>query len=301
MLVPSLSKAQRWKHQRVEYTFGLGATNFLGDLGGANQIGSSGIGGLKDIDFPATKYALGFGYRYQVANALYIKGNLYYAQVAGDDDLTEEPARSSRALNFRANIIELSGQFEYMFLKRKGGGLYRLRGVRGKGSLGIEAYLFGGIGGIWFDPQGQDNNGNWKRLKPLRTEGQGLAGGPSEYSGFSVVLPYGIGIRKSLGGGRSGELSISLELSMRKTFTDYIDDVSTRYYDNEEIRANFGDDAAFYADPSDGTVFSSPEKDENGNPRGQQRGDPEDKDAYMMAIISLNYKIARRRRNLPKF
>jgi len=203
MLLPLLSKAQRWKHKRVEYSVGIGATNFLGELGGSNGTGSNG---LKDIDLPATRFTLGLGYRYQIANAFYIKGNLYYAQVSGDDDLTDDPYRSIRQLNFKSNIIELSGQVEYMFLRNKSGGLYRLRGVRGKGSFNLEMYLFGGIGGIWYDPQGQDNNGNWKRLRPLHTEGQGLPGGASEYSGLSVVIPYGIGIRKSLGGGRSGEV-----------------------------------------------------------------------------------------------
>lgn len=288
--------AQTWKRQRVEYTFGLGATNFLGDLGGANQIGTNG---LRDFEYSATRFGLGLGYRYQLGKDWFVKGNLNCLRVSGDDALTQEPSRAARQLNFRATIIELSAQFEYMLIKQKSGHLYKLRGVRGKSWFRFEMYLFGGIGGIWFDPQGKDQNGNWHRLAPLNTEGQGLPGGPSDYSGFSLVVPYGIGLRRNLGGSARmrnfSQWSISIEFSMRKTFTDYIDDVSTYYYGTDFIRAEKGDVAAFFADPSgrvpDHTKFGEP----------QQRGDKNDNDAYMMGMISINYKINKRRRNLPKF
>ena len=41
ILLPSLSHAQRWKRQRLEFSFGVGVSNFLGELGGANQIGTN--------------------------------------------------------------------------------------------------------------------------------------------------------------------------------------------------------------------------------------------------------------------
>ena len=300
-LIPSLSIAQKWKRQRVEYTFGLGATNFLGDLGGRDQIGTNG---LQDFEIKATRYALDLGYRYQVGKAWYVKGNLIYALVSGDDALTKEPARAIRQLNFKSNIVELSAQLEYMIVKQKSGHLYRLRGVRGKTWFRFEVYLIAGIGGIWYNPMGR-RNGNWTRLRHLHTEGQGLPNGPSQYSGFTMVVPYGIGIRRNLGGGagarRFNTWSISLELTMRKTFSDYIDDVSTVYYDQgygkgTNIIGNvYGSDAGYFADPS-GVYYNG------GYGEPQQRGDSSDKDAYMLGIISLNYKIhRRRRRNLPKF
>lgn len=299
LVFPSFGFAQKWKRQRVEYSFGIGATNFLGDLGGRDQVGSNFV---QDMEWAATRYALGLGYRYQLANSWYVKGNLYYALVSGDDDYTEEPARASRELNFKSNIVELSAQLEYMIIKQKTGHLYRLRGVRGKSWFRFEVYAFGGVGGIWYDPYGE-KNGSWTRLAPLNTEGQGLPGGPKDYSGFTVVMPYGLGIRRNLGGGARarhfGQWSISLELSMRKTFSDYIDDVSTDYYSDGTknpsaiLEAN-GEDAFYFHDPS-----GNYSKGGYGEP--QQRGDKTDNDAYMMGIISINYKPARRRRNLPKF
>lgn len=293
------STAQRWKRQRVEYSLGFGATNFLGDLGGRDQVGTDFI---MDYEWAATRYAGGLGYRYQLANDWYVKGNLYYALVSGNDSYTQEPARASRELNFKAHILELSAQFEYMLIKQKTGHLYRLRGVRGKSWFRFEVYVFGGLGAIWYSPYGE-KDGKWYKLAPLNTEGQGLPGGPSDYSGFTAVVPYGLGIRRNLSGGaRSrhfGSWSISLELSTRKTFSDYIDDVSTYYYsdgtkDPNAIRDAYGDDAFYFHDP--GGDYSH-----GGYGAPQQRGDKTDKDAYLMGILSINYKPARRRRNLPKF
>jgi len=299
LMLPIFSHAQKWKRQRVEYSFGLGATNFLGDLGGRNQQGTDFI---MDFEYKATRYAASLGYRYQLGKDWYVKGNLVYALVSGNDNLTQEPARARRKLKFKSNVVELSAQLEYMLIKQKSGHLYRLRGVRGKKWFRFEVYLLGGIGGIWYDPQ-SERNGKWFRLNPLNTEGQGLPGGPKDYSGFTAVIPYGIGIRRNLSGGaRSrhfGSWSLSLELTMRKTFSDYIDDVSTDYYADGDklpsaIKDAYGEDAYYFHDPS-----GEMQNGQFGVP--QQRGDVTDKDAYMLGIISINYKPARRRRNLPKF
>jgi hypothetical protein len=91
--------------------------------------------------------------------------------------------------------------------------------VKGQKSSRIGLYLFGGVGGFYFNPKAKFNNA-WVELKPLRTEGQGLEGGPDEYSNFSLCIPMGIGIRKQL----SKVLSVGLEMQYTKTFTDYIDD-----------------------------------------------------------------------------
>lgn len=295
ILIPLFSHAQKWKRNRVEYSFGIGATNFLGDLGGANQVGTNG---LRDFEIRATRMGAVLGYRYQLGRDWFVKGNFNYIMVSGDDALTEEPARNRRHLSFRSHLLELSGQIEYMLVKQKSGHLYRLRGVRGKSWFRFEVYVFGGIGGLWYNPQSRNQNGDWVSLKNLNTEGQGLPGGPKDYSGFTVVVPYGIGLRRNLGGSaRQGMWTLGLELSMRKTFSDYIDDVSTDYYDVDQIRDAYGDEAAYFASPGE---YYNPGLGLDGK-TPEQRGDSSDKDAYMLGVISINYKIGRRRRNLPKF
>ena len=145
ILLPTLSSAQKWKRNRVEYSFGIGATNFLGDLGGADQVGTNG---LRDFELSMTRMGGVLGYRYQLGEDWFVRGNFNYVMVAGDDALTKEPARNSRKLSFRSHILELSAQGEYMLVKQKSGHLYRLRGVRGKSWFRFEVYVFGGIGGI---------------------------------------------------------------------------------------------------------------------------------------------------------
>lgn len=282
----------------MEYSFGVGASNFLGDLGGRDQVGSNFV---QDFELKATRYAVGVGYRYQIGRDFYLKAGLNYIKVSGSDGLTQEPARAARGLNFKSNMVEFTGQFEYKFIKQKTGHLYRLRGVRGKSWFRFEIYALVGVGGLWYDPKGE-RNGKWYRLAPLNTEGQGQPNGIGDYSQFTMVIPYGIGISRNLGGGaRSrhfGSWSISLELTMRKTFSDYIDDVSDVYYDSDGIGFNNTPDASeesiYFADPSG--IYNN-----GGYTEPQQRGDASDNDAYMLGVISLNYKPARRRRNLPKF
>lgn len=299
MLYPSITYSQKWKRQKVEYSFGFGVTGFLGDLGGRDQVGTDGI---MDFEHRAMRYAATLGYRYQFGRDWYVKTNLLYAKVSGDDALTQEPARHVRQLNFQAHIVELSTQLEYMLVRQKTGHLYRLRGVRGKRWFKFEIYLLAGIGVAWYSPYGK-KDGSWHSLRKYHTEGQGLPNGPSQYSGFTAVIPYGMGIRRTLGGGarsrRFSTWSISLEVTLRNTFTDYIDDVSSYYYQDatggtSAVGNAYGPDAAFFADPS-GVYYNG------GFDEPQVRGDPTDDDAYLLGIISLNYKVQRRRRNLPKF
>ena len=53
-----------WKHQRKEIIFGIGASNFLGDLGGLNRIGTDYS--PMDIDFAVTRPSGHFGIRYRL-------------------------------------------------------------------------------------------------------------------------------------------------------------------------------------------------------------------------------------------
>lgn len=279
--------AQQWRRNRSEYAFGLGATNFLGDLGGANQIGTNG---MRDLDWPATRPLASIGYRYRTGEQHCVKGVLHVGYLHGDDALTEEPVRQNRNLNFRTPIVELGGQFEWMLTRQREGHRYNLRGVRGWRNINIESYLFVGVSGFWFNPQGRYIDGTWHNLKPLNTEGQGMIDTRKNYCNFQVAIPFGVGFKYAI----SREWSIGLEYGMRKTFTDYIDDVSTTYFDNDVIRQENGDLAAYLADPQLGEIPSQ-------SYAGQQRGDPTDLDSYIFAEITFYYKIPRGGFAIPKF
>jgi hypothetical protein len=106
----------------------------------------------------------------------------------------------------------------------------------------------------------------------------------------------GAGVRKAL----NKQWSIGLELQYTLTFTDYVDDVSGVYFDNELILAERGPEAAFLADPSLGR---GPIYDAGFDPTaaGQQRGDPEDNDAYLFMKVQLQYKLVKYRSGSKKY
>ncbi|MCC7232005.1 MAG: hypothetical protein IT242_03605, partial [Bacteroidia bacterium] len=102
-------------------------------------------------------------------------------------------------------------------------------------------------------------------------------------------IPVGIGFKYTI----DRSWGVGLELGIRKTFTDYIDDVSTTYFDFQNYpEANR--EAPLLADRSN---HSDPDI----TRPGAQRGDPRDKDSYMFAIFSINYKLKTGRNNLPRF
>lgn len=291
--IPQFADAQRWKRMRYEMIGGLGASNFLGELGGSDQIGGNFY---KDLDFASTRYALHAGLRYKITKLISAKGSLTIGMVSGDDKLTNEFSRNNRNLHFKSTIVELSAQIEPSFIAEKSGSRYRLKGVKGRRGFSINPYPFIGIGLFYFNPKAL-YNGVWYALQPLRTEGQGAIATRKPYSRIQMCIPVGLGLKYSI----DRKLSIGLEYGVRKTFTDYIDDVSTTYADPEFIyNATQGvqtDVAINLADPSSGEF---PEK----TAPGQQRGDPADNDVYMFAIITANYKFRvtkRRRRSRPKF
>ncbi len=288
--------AQNWKRTRQEVSAGVGISNFLGDLGGGLEDGTNG---LKDFNLGATRYAFNLSYRYLLKSNLAAKGSFTYAKISGDDSHSDNPIRNVRNLKFRAPIFELSMQAEYYFLREKSRGIYRLKKPRGFGKLKMDGYLFGGVGVTYFNPK-NEVDGEWHALQPLGTEGQGIAGGPGDkYSRVAAVFPIGFGFKKSI----NKRYSIGLECGMRVTSTDYLDDASGTYFENHLIEAEYGEIAAQLAHPTtdpinfpdvtynaDGTVVER-----------QQRGNPNNNDTYMFAIVSVHYKLKKRRRNLPKF
>jgi hypothetical protein len=149
-------------------------------------------------------------------------------------------------------------------------------------------YVFAGIGVFHFNPKGELNK-EWYELQPLGTEGQGISPARSKYKRTQLCIPIGFGGRYFF----NRRWGMGFEFGIRKTFTDYIDDVSKTYYDNDAISQANGPIAAALADPS---LVETPSTNV-----GSQRGDPSDKDAYMFMIFSIHYKLRTGRTNFPIF
>lgn len=316
VLLPNLADAQRWKRFRRQIIGGVGVTNFLGDLGGGSGIGRDFVW---DLDFEATRPSMMIGYRYQFNSYLFGRANLQWGILKGDDNYTTESFRSQRNLRFRTGYFELDLMAEFYLIQNARGNLYRLKGVRGRKGLKMDIYIYGGVGLMYFNPKGLDQSGQWVKLQPLGTEGQGLPGQPDRYNRITFTVPYGIGVGKSI----DRYWGVNIEFTMRQTFTDYIDDVSGNYYGRQRLyearleegfSRNEAARIAVLSDPSFGLGGNSSQQDKlqsadnfesagyNRNDLvGQQRGDPTDNDAYMTGMITVSRKIVKRRRSRPKF
>ncbi len=273
----NFNSSRNWSLNKHELFFALGGTQFLGDLGGLNQVGSQKS--IIDLDWPATRAGLGVGYRFRFHPMWATSTQLYFGLLNGDDANTDEIIRRSRNLSFRSPIVELSQRIEcIIFANERVGARYKIRGLKGKRPRADVVYLFSGISGFYFNPQTQIN-GNWTNLRPLKTEGQGLPDGAEEYGPVSLAIPFGVGFKLGIG----NFWRLGMELSYNKTFTDYLDDVSTNYYDPTVLAAQVGDDAVYAANPAieNHSWFTA----------GQQRGNPNDKDAYLFANIVLTRNI----------
>ena len=311
-----------YRSKRHEITFGAGASSCLTDLGGGDDISR---GFLWDIDIAKTNFIANFSYIYNLHSRICLRTSFSLAQVSGDDAQTKEFYRNNRRLNFVSSIVEGAGIVEWILIKARTGNRYNVRSPAGRylgvrSGAGIGLYVFGGVGGFYFDPSGFnrfiDENGNVigngakYKLRPLQTEGQ-------SYSSFAFCVPAGFGIKKSfnsIGG-------IKIEAGFRFTNTDYLDDVSGSYYDWE---ANGGTETQIimsgtrsghewnyigYAIDQNGNPIpypagATPRPDLDGtNPYemtfthtepGFQRGNPDNDDSYMFLTVSAYKKFTNR-------
>lgn len=294
------AQAQGWQFLRQEVGIGIGATNFLGELGGANDIGTDF---LKDLEFTMTRPTVQLYYRYTFNPNIHARASISWAILSGDDALTTNLHRNNRNLNFKTNLWEAQITAQWFPFGEKLGHIYRMKGAKGKKYSYFSPYLFGGVSVFKFNPKGRDANGAWHELAPLNTEGQGLPGGPADYGLIGIGIPAGIGVKFAI----TKQWNLGFEISRVLTFTDYIDDASTVYYDNAAIDAAYGPTAAYFADPELGIMGNVPPYDDptffadGPTHPGFQRGDPTDNDTYMYAVLSLNYKLLYGKFNLPKF
>lgn len=211
----------------ISYGGGFGMTNYFGDLAPKTRRGSSAM------NYTRT-YLTGF-YLHRIHPNITIRGALTWMRLRGDDysvanisnPSNTDKGRFVRNLHFRNDIFELSGVgiFELFPTDR---GYLRRNFLNPYGVLGLSVF--------YHDPKAKTplesgKNNKWVRLQPLGTEGQntGIPGTPSPYSLVQIGVPLGIGVRYRL----ADKWDLSFETCYRFVFTDYIDDVSSKYPSEE--------------------------------------------------------------------
>lgn len=255
------------KQKSSEIGVFLGGSYYIGDLNPLAHFNQF------------TKPAGGIVFRYNFNPRLAARANAFLGAIEGQDSFSNSSAQQQRNLHFKSTIAELSAQLEFNFLNYKIGDDRQL----------FSPYIFFGLAGFKFNPQAKINN-NWIDLQPLGTEGQGLPNGATKrkYKLLEISIPFGIGIKTNL----SKNIGMTVEWGMRKTFTDYLDDVSKRYYDPAVLAVKRGATTAQLSDPSIGT-------DPNFSNVGRQRGNPTTKDWYAFAGIGLTVKLKDKRPKCP--
>ncbi|HMJ46005.1 MAG TPA: hypothetical protein VK498_01660 [Ferruginibacter sp.] len=275
--------------ERVKLEIGLnfGPTFFLGDLGGNHGYGTTFI---KDVNLELTKMMKGGFITAYPKDWLGIRlaGQITY--IAGQDNLIDtkgvnELWRKQRNLDFKSTMWEAYGAIEIyptmLFKKYDDYDPF------------LSPYGFIGLGVFHFDPKGSITDGNgvqtWHKLHPLRTEGQGMAEYPLKkpYSLTQFNIPLGAGLRVRV----SSRYNVSTELLYRKTFTDYIDDVSTTYIDPVYFDKYLTPDNAIIArkihDKTVGIVTPGVNRYEPGT----QRGNHFNMDAYFSFVLKIGIRI----------
>jgi hypothetical protein len=282
----SRSQSVSFGDGRFEVGLGLGPSFFLGDLGGAEGKGKTFV---KDVDFPLTKLMKGIYLNVYPTEWLGFRlaGNIGYLE--GDD--AEAPNKGGaerfrlyRNLKFKSELWDAYAGIEIyptVFFEQ-------YDGLQGK----LRPYGFIGVGAFHFNPKGEYTAANgskeWVELKPLRLEGQGMKEYPDrkEYALTQLMIPMGGGIKYYL----KENFYIGFEILHRKTFTDYIDDVSTKYID-----PRFFDTYLSSAQAAQARQLAYREN--LYNPAvsrrfiNTQRGDPKENDAYFSSILRMGWRV----------
>ncbi len=232
----SIGQTYNWKRLRYEGYVGLGATNFMGDVGARIN---SGIYSYVWVNPQAIRPVLQLGGRYSLDTRQKLRVNMAVGLLGNEDRYGDYP---QRFFQFRSPIVELGGIYEYYIIReQKKKTKYRWLNLhkRNRDKL-VPTYIFAGVSAIYFNPQAY-TRGKWHSLHPLHTEGQGLPGFAKHYSRFNVAFPVGIGVKFKI----SPYRSLGFEAGWRFTLTDYIDDVgSGRYPSTRTMLNNFGETAA---------------------------------------------------------
>ena len=271
----SAQTKKRFKGKPIEAGITFGGSNYMGDLS-------------KGVATNETHLMGGLICRFNYNDFITLRGNAVFGQISGNDQ------------NFKSNLVEFSAIGEWNILGF------------GETTRATPAtpFLFAGIGVFKFNPRTQFNympgmvdaqgqalhnvqleqyDKEWIELQTLGTEGQGTTkyNDRKRYNLTQVSIPLGIGYKQQV----DEFWAWGIELGARKTFTDYLDDVSLDYVDDQIVGGANGflsaalkDRSSEQIDPSTGLPY---ERFYMGNPRGSTKG----ADWYMFLNVTITRKI----------
>jgi hypothetical protein len=226
------------KERSVIASVGAGTANYFGELTNPGSLGE-------------VKYGLSLGLEKYFTNRISGRIDATGFRITGSDAKANSD-RVVRNLSFSSHNLEMNGSVAVDLLPN---------GMRFYQRPVINFYGMIGFGFMYMNPK-TEYNGEMIALQPLKTEGV-------SYSRFQPVLPMGFGAKLKV----SPFLNISIEGGVRKTWTDYMDDISARSYPDP---ATLDSDLARALSNRSGGAASV-------------RGNPEADDWYAMFTMKVQY------------
>lgn len=265
----SLLTGSLFAQYNIDFGIKLGASNYLGDIGGKEKTRRNFIW---DMKLTQTNLVGGIYGRYKINGTFGVQASLNFGQLSGDDQLSENPGRHYRNLRFKNNILELSLRGEVYIFEMNDVGNH------GRYWVDMKTYAFAGLTGFHHNPKGQIyGTSEWHKLQPLQTEGVA-------YSNWGIGIPAGLGLYFTY----KRKHRIGWEMAWTTTFTDYLDDISGFYADlsgSSELAQDLANQTALITDDPDILANYAPPSDNNLG----KRGDPTHNDAYLYTTFSYGY------------
>ncbi|RMF28516.1 MAG: hypothetical protein D6765_05925 [Bacteroidetes bacterium] len=249
--------------QYLEAGLLLGGANYLGDLSNNSSR----------LYLKETRAAFGAFGRYNLNDFINFRLGANIAWIGGEDaNVDNDESIRQRNLSFRSRILEGSLTVEWNILGYQPYALART----------LSPYLFGGIAVTNFNPKAR-YQGRWVELQPLGTEGQGMEQFPDRkpYRLTELSVPFGVGVKYAL----TDKWNLGFEIGARRSFTDYLDDVSTTYVEYGELLAGNGELAAALGNRTGELSGGEPVS----VPTGTPRGDDNPADWYFIAGFTVSY------------
>jgi hypothetical protein len=237
--------------------------NYLGDMDDnlSTKFTKPGFG-IHLTVLPETKFNFGITF--------------IHGELACDDAEENVSKNKYRNLNFYTDINEITLQAMFRFQKR--GNNFNSRHK-------LVPYVFAGIGFFHFNPKTKLNSNEYE-LQKIGTEGQYLTGYstpngdyPEPYSLWQINIPFGAGVKVKI----TRELDLGLEIGFRKTFTDYLDDLSGYYPDKDLLLDKQGETALYLSDPSNDPARP------DGRKSFSPRGNPDKDDWYVYTNFNVSW------------
>lgn len=251
----SLTASSQGFKTSAEVGFFGGGSYYIGDLNPSKH-------------FVYSKLAYGGIFRYNLSTRHSLRFNITYGNIYGEDSKSNDPYKVDRNLSFKTQVLEFAFGVELDLFR------YRINDMK----YPISPYFFYQFAYTRINPKAELNGIDYA-LQPLATEGQGSGVSGTKNNRYKLnqfTVPLGVGLKFNL----RKRVAISIEYGIRKTFTDYVDDVSGDYLDSDVITALNGPLAAEFSDRS----LSE------GSKAGLNRGTSLNKDWYSFYGIMLTFK-----------